>query len=115
MREGKENYLLSFSSLFFSARPSREMSGALKVINDSLMKSMDGHSLLNANTIVRREWFQVSSSPSADGLDVEDYLDCFEEFSSHLLRYMVNLTDANVSAERMEDIIIGIVTICNCF
>lgn len=81
----------------FSARPSREMSGALKVINDSLMKSMDGHSLLNANTIVRREWFQVSSSETADGLDVEDYLDCFEEYSNHLLRYMVNLTDANVS------------------
>lgn len=75
------------------------MSGALKVINDSLMKSMDGHSLLNANTIVRREWFQVSSSDTADGLDVEDYLDCFEEYSSHLLRYMVNLTDANVSLD----------------
>lgn len=81
------------------ARPTREMSGALKVINDSLMKSMDGHSLLNANTIVRREWFQVSSSETADGLDVEDYLDCFEEYSSHLLRYMVNLTDANVSLD----------------
>lgn len=77
------------------------MSGALKVINDSLMKSMDGHSLLNANTIVRREWFQVSSSEKADGLDVEDYLDCFEEYSNHLLRYMVNLTDANVSEQLM--------------
>lgn len=74
------------------------MSAALKVINDSLQKSLGAASnLKNANKIVQKEWFQMSSTDSANPLDVEDYLDCFEEYSSDLLRYMVNLIDANVS------------------
>jgi ankyrin repeat protein len=32
---------------------------------------------------------------TADPHVVEDYLDCFEEFSNYLLRYMVNLSDTN--------------------
>lgn len=80
------------------AIPSKEMQAALKVINDSLQKSSGAVSnLKSANKIVQKEWFQISSTDSADPLDVEDYLDCFDEYSSDLLSYMVNLVDANVS------------------
>ena len=41
--------------------------------------------------------FQISSTASANPLDVEDYLDCFEEISSKLLEYIVNMTDVSVS------------------
>uniref|UniRef100_A0A336LCA0 CSON006654 protein n=1 Tax=Culicoides sonorensis TaxID=179676 RepID=A0A336LCA0_CULSO len=79
------------------AIPSKEMQAALKVINDSLHKSSgaSASNLKSANKIVQKEWFRVSSTDSADPLDVEDYLDCFDEFSSDLLSYMVNLIDAN--------------------
>jgi hypothetical protein len=40
---------------------------------------------------------QISSTASANPLDVEDYLDCFEEMSSTLLEYVVNMTDVSVS------------------
>lgn len=74
----------------------------MKVINDSLQKSSTKQSnLKNANGIVQREWFQISSTDSANPLDVEDYLDCFEEFSNGLLKYIVNLKDGNVSIELM--------------
>lgn len=74
------------------------MQAALKVINDSLQKSSGAASnLKSANKIVQKEWFQISSTDSADPLDVEDYLDCFDEYSSDLLSYMVNYVDANVS------------------
>ena len=33
----------------------------------------------------------------ANPLDVEDYLDCFEELSVTLLEYVVNMTDVSVS------------------
>ncbi|XP_037914287.1 KN motif and ankyrin repeat domain-containing protein 2 isoform X3 [Hermetia illucens] len=76
--------------------PSKEMRAAMKVINDSLQKSSTKQSnLKNANGIVQREWFQISSTDSANPLDVEDYLDCFEEFSNGLLKYIVNLKDGN--------------------
>lgn len=71
------------------------MLAALKVVNDSLLKSSTN--LSNASKIVQKEWFQISSTESANPNDVEDYLDCFEEYSSELLRYMVNLSDTNVS------------------
>ena len=32
-------------------------------------------------------------------MDVEDYLDCFEEMSSILLEYVVNMTDTELSAD----------------
>lgn len=75
------------------------MLAALKVINDSLHKTSAGTSanLVNASKIVQKEWFQLSSTETANPNDVEDYLDCFEEYSSELLRYMVNLADTNVS------------------
>lgn len=77
------------------------MQAALKVINDAL-KLMKGQqhletTLKNANKIVQKEWFRISSTESAHPHQVEDYLDYFEEFSPDLLKYIVNLTDANVS------------------
>jgi len=78
------------------ADPSKEMLAALKVINDSLSKSSGATTnLKNATKITQKEWFKVSSTEAANPLDVEDYLDCFDEFSSNLLRYMVNLSDTN--------------------
>lgn len=78
------------------AEPSREMKAALKVLNDSLQKSPMSslpHSLKNANNIVQKEWFRISSVADANPLDVEDFLDCFEEISNQLLEYIVNMTD----------------------
>ncbi|XP_037044610.1 uncharacterized protein LOC119080396 isoform X1 [Bradysia coprophila] len=78
------------------AVPNKEVLAALKVINDSLQKTNNYETnLKNANRIVQREWFRLSSTDTANPLDVEDYLDCFEEFSTNLLKYMVNLADTN--------------------
>lgn len=72
------------------------MQGALKVLNDSLLKSssknLKNHSAIN---IVQQEWFKVSSLVTANPLDVEDYLDAFEDMSSQLLEYIVNMTDSS--------------------
>lgn len=80
------------------------MQAALKVINDSITKNgsqLKGQhletTLKNANKIVQKEWFRISSTENAQPHLVEDYLDYFEEFSPNLLKYIVNLTDANVS------------------
>lgn len=74
------------------------MQAALKVINDSLEKGQQLMTTLkNANKIVQKEWFRISSTENAHPLEVEDYLDYFEEYSPDLLKYIVNLTDANVS------------------
>lgn len=74
------------------------MQAALKVINDSLLKGQHLETTLkNANKIVQKEWFRISSTENAQANQVEDYLDYFEEFSPDLLKYIVNLTDANVS------------------
>lgn len=81
----------------FRVKPSKEMQAALKVINDSLLKGQHlATTLKNANKIVQKEWFRISSTENAQPFEVEDYLDCFEEHSPNLLKYMVNLTDANV-------------------
>ncbi|KAG8283508.1 KN motif and ankyrin repeat domain [Homalodisca vitripennis] len=37
----------------------------------------------------------ISSTASANPLDVEDYLDCLEEMSGRLLEYVVNMTDVS--------------------
>lgn len=85
------------------ATPSRETAAALKVLNDALQLNRGGgpaafaHSTRNAQRVVQKEWFRVSSTEQADPLDVEDYLDCFEECSNALLKFMVNLADTNVS------------------
>lgn len=76
--------------------PSKEMKAALKVLNDCLRKSPITSvppNLKNASNIVQQEWFKISSTAAANPLDVEDYLDCFEEMSSLLLEYVVNMTD----------------------
>ncbi|XP_055316323.1 uncharacterized protein LOC129576009 isoform X3 [Sitodiplosis mosellana] len=81
--------------------PSKEMQAALKVINDkvsneSLPKGQHlATTLKNANKIVQKEWFRISSTENAQPFEVEDYLDCFEEYSPNLLKYIVNSTDAN--------------------
>lgn len=78
--------------------PSKEMQAAMKVLNDSLKKSPSrniSHQLKNAANIIQQEWFKISSTSSANPLDVEDYLDCFEVCSSTLLEYIVNMTDTS--------------------
>ncbi|KAJ3666507.1 hypothetical protein Zmor_001946 [Zophobas morio] len=68
-----------------------------KVLNDSLQKSQTNQSKNlknhNAINIVEQEWFKISSLNTANPLDVEDYLDAFEDVSSVLLQYVVNMTD----------------------
>ncbi|XP_021917735.1 uncharacterized protein LOC110828893 isoform X3 [Zootermopsis nevadensis] len=76
--------------------PSKEMKAALKVLNDYLRKSAISSvplHLKNASNIVQQEWFKISSTASANPLDVEDYLDCFEEMSGTLLEHVVNMVD----------------------
>ncbi|XP_077278263.1 KN motif and ankyrin repeat domain-containing protein 2 kank isoform X1 [Temnothorax americanus] len=78
--------------------PSKEMQAAMKVLNDSIKKSPSrniSHQLKNATNIIQQEWFKISSTSSANPLDVEDYLDRFEECSSTLLEYIVNVTDTS--------------------
>lgn len=76
--------------------PSKEMQGAMKVLNDSLMKNqskkLPNHSAIN---IVQTEWFKISSLVTANPLDVEDYLDALEDMSSLLLEYVVNMSDSS--------------------
>ncbi|XP_050452036.1 KN motif and ankyrin repeat domain-containing protein 1 isoform X2 [Cataglyphis hispanica] len=78
--------------------PSKEMQAAMKVLNDNIKKSPGrniSHQLKNATNIIQQEWFKISSTSSANPLDVEDYLDRFEEYSSTLLEYIVNMTDTS--------------------
>ncbi|XP_063218867.1 uncharacterized protein LOC134529085 [Bacillus rossius redtenbacheri] len=78
------------------SEPSKEIKAAIKVLNDCLMKSnSDGlpSHVKSAANIIQQEWFHVSSTSSAAPLEVEDYLDFFEETSSKLLEYIVNMTD----------------------
>ncbi|XP_003487679.1 KN motif and ankyrin repeat domain-containing protein 2 isoform X1 [Bombus impatiens] len=78
--------------------PSKEMQAAMKVLNDSFKKSPSkniSHQMKNAINIIQQEWFKVSSTVNANPLEVEDYLDCFEECSSTLLEYIVNMTDSS--------------------
>lgn len=79
-------------------KPSKEMQAALKVLNDSLQKGQTKNlknQLTNAINIIQQEWFKISSLINADPLDVEDYLDCFEDISSDLLHYVVNMVDVS--------------------
>ncbi|KRT79272.1 Ankyrin repeat-containing protein [Oryctes borbonicus] len=80
------------------AIPSKEMQAAMKVLNDSLQKGQTKNienQLKNAVNIILQEWFKISSLVTADPLDVEDYLDCFEDISSALLKYIVNMVDSS--------------------
>ncbi|KAK6620193.1 hypothetical protein RUM44_006594 [Polyplax serrata] len=78
-------------------KPSKEMKAAMKVVNDSLIKYPNGlpKQLKNASNIIQQEWFKISSTASANPLDVEDYLDSFDEVSSTLLEFIVNMVDNN--------------------
>ncbi|XP_046682252.1 KN motif and ankyrin repeat domain-containing protein 2-like isoform X2 [Homalodisca vitripennis] len=80
------------------AEPSKEMRAAMKVLNDALLKSPNSNpppQMKNAINIIQQEWFKISSTASANPLDVEDYLDCLEEMSGRLLEYVVNMTDVS--------------------
>ncbi|KAK9890432.1 hypothetical protein WA026_010520 [Henosepilachna vigintioctopunctata] len=77
------------------ATPSKEMQGAMKVLNDSLQKRIALPKSHKAIDIIQQEWFKISGLISANPLDVEDYLDAFEDMSSLLLDYIVNMTDGS--------------------
>lgn len=75
------------------------MQAAMKVVNDVLQKNQNKNmknQLKSATMIIQQEWFKISSCINADPLDVEDYLDCFDDVSSILLEYIVNMTDSSV-------------------
>ncbi|XP_076224637.1 KN motif and ankyrin repeat domain-containing protein 2 kank isoform X1 [Nomia melanderi] len=104
--ENDEKHELPESALFQpiqekprkKVEPSKEMLAAMKVLNDSLKKSPSkniSHQMKNAINIIQQEWFKISSTVNANPLEVEDYLDCFEECSSTLLEYIVNMTDSS--------------------
>merc|ERR1712088_1200875 len=77
--------------------PSKEMKGALKVLNDSLSRgtSRSNAQVTNAVNIIQQEWFKTSSTKQSNPLDVEDYLESIEEMSRELLDQVVNLADVN--------------------
>lgn len=80
------------------------MQAAMKVLNDSLQKEQTKNmknQLKNATNIIQQEWFKISSLVTANPLDVEDYLDAFEDISSALLEYIVNMTDTSVSKPKI--------------
>lgn len=43
--------------------------------------------------IIEKEWFRIAAAEKADSQVVEDYIDCFETFSKHLLNRVINLSD----------------------
>ena len=77
--------------------PSKEMKGALKVLNDSLSRgtSRSNAQVTNAVNIIQQEWFKTSSTKQSNPLDVEDYLEAIEGMSRELLDQVVNLADVN--------------------
>lgn len=79
------------------------MLAALKAINGSLLKKLGSKpissvSLKPYKATITQEWFKVAGTEKSNAHEVEDYLDCIEAMSVPLLEYIVNLTDANVSA-----------------
>lgn len=50
----------------------------------------------HALIILNSTCFQISSLSTADPITVEDYLDAFEEISTNLLEYIVNMRDGAV-------------------
>lgn len=97
--------------------PSKEMQAAIKVLNDSLQKNQTKNiktQVKNAINIIQQEWFKISSLVTANPLDVEDYLDAFEDVSSALLEYIVNITDASVSVVCRKEIM-SCMCVCVCY
>lgn len=80
------------------SEPTKEMRAAIKVLNDNLKKSPNkniSNQTKNATNVIQQEWFKISSTATADPHDVEDYLDCFEEYSNYLLEHIVNMSDTS--------------------
>ena len=77
--------------------PSKEMMGALKVLQDSITRgvSRSNAQVTNAVNIIQQEWFKTSSTKTSNPLDVDDYLDTIEDMSKELLDRVVNLVDVN--------------------
>ncbi|CAG2177166.1 unnamed protein product, partial [Oppiella nova] len=75
--------------------PSQEIKAALKVLNDNLVKPEKANksALIKSLAIIEKEWFKVAADKESDFHCVEDYIDCFEKFSKHLLNRVVNLDD----------------------
>jgi len=81
------------------AEPSKEMMGALKVLNDCLARghtsSRSNAQMSNAVNIIQQEWFKLSSTKTSSPNATEDYLDTIEDMSKELLDRVVNLVDVN--------------------
>lgn len=99
-----ESFPLPGSALFApidenrkKAEPTKEMMGALKVLQDSLSRgaSRSNAQITNAVNIIQQEWFKTSSTKTSNPLDVDDYLDTIEDMSRELLDRVVNLVDVN--------------------
>lgn len=108
--------------ILYRDNPSKEMKGALKVLNDSLKKTsatlLPRNQLKQAIDIVREEWFkvwwthlillmfvikkkiwnvlQVTSSSDCGGQLVKNYINWFTSYSPVLLEFIINMTDAAV-------------------
>ena len=104
MKKASGSFPLPGSALFApiepnrkKLEPSKEMKGALKVLNDSLSRgtSRSNAQVTNAVNIIQQEWFKTSSTKQSNPLDVEDYLESIEEMSRELLDQVVNLADVN--------------------
>merc|ERR1719334_2144097 len=100
----KKSFPLPGSALFTpiepnrkKVEPSKEMKGALKVLNDSLGRgaSRSNAQVTNAVNIIQQEWFKTSSTKQSNPSDVEEYLDSIEGMSRELLDQVVNLSDVN--------------------
>ncbi|XP_025202174.1 KN motif and ankyrin repeat domain-containing protein 2 [Melanaphis sacchari] len=82
----------------YKDNPSKEMKGALKVLNDSLKKTsatlLPRNQLKQAIDIVREEWFKVTSSSDCSGQLVKNYVNWFTSYSPVLLEFIINMTDA---------------------
>jgi len=104
MKKASGSFPLPGSALFApiepnrkKLEPSKEMKGALKVLNDSLSRgtSRSNAQVTNAVNIIQQEWFKTSSTKQSNPLDVEDYLEAIEDMSRELLDQVVNLADVN--------------------
>ncbi|CAL1529953.1 unnamed protein product [Lymnaea stagnalis] len=74
-----------------------ELREACSVLATYLMDSTEvtTKQLNSSQNIIQHEWFQVSSLKLSGPHQVEDFLSSVNEISKHLLKYIVNMTDAN--------------------
>lgn len=85
-REGSKRYELG-----------GELNASCKLLDDFMKKPIKPtpKKVLHAIAVIQREWFKASSQKSAEPLQVEDYLDEFEEISKELMTKIVNMSDNN--------------------